>query len=62
MNFFRKKNQVEIKDAHKSADDAAEQLKSQRILVTTTSAWLARRKEQNGFGTDFEYTLRPRES
>lgn len=62
MKFFRKKNRAEIKDARKSANDAAEQLKAQKILVNTTAAWLSRRKEQNGFGTDFEYTLRPRES
>lgn len=62
MIWKSKKNKAKINDARKSANDAAEQLKAQRSIVNSTSLWLSRRKELNGFGTDFEYTLRPRGS
>jgi hypothetical protein len=62
MIWKSKKNKAKIDDARKSATDAAAQLKAQRSLVNSTSLWLANRKEVNGFGTDFEYTLRPRGS
>lgn len=42
------------------AKEAAEQLSSQKTQVHAVAAWLERRANQNGFGEDFEYTLRPR--
>lgn len=42
------------------SDAAAEKLRSQKSEVKSVSAWLERRQFQNGFGEDFEYTLRPR--
>ena len=62
MIWKRTKSNAKIKDVHESADAAAKQLKAQKSLVNNTALWLANRKEQNGFGTDFEYTLRPRGS
>lgn len=60
--IWNRKKTSKIKDVRKSADDAAKQLREQKTQVTRTAAWLERRKEQNGFGTDFEYTLQPRGS
>lgn len=60
--IWNRKKRARIKDVRKSADDAAKQLQSQKAQVNRTASWLERRKEQNGFGTDFEYTLRPKES
>lgn len=60
MIWKRIKNDAKIKDVRKSADAAAKQLSAQKNLVNSTSAWLTQRKDQNGFGTDFEYTLLPR--
>lgn len=58
--IWNRKKSPKIKDVRKSADEAAKLLEEQKSQVTKTAAWLERRKEQNGFGTDFEYTLQPR--
>ena len=58
MIWHRKKSKTqEVKD---SAEAAAKQLSEQKSLVNSLSAWLERRKDQNGFGEDIEITLRPR--
>jgi hypothetical protein len=43
-----------------SAYEAAKQLERQEPRVNKLAAWLENRRNQNGFGEDFEYTLRPR--
>lgn len=58
----RKKNREQILDARKTSEDAAKQLRDQKTRVNATASWLERRQTQNGFGQDFEYTLRPRSS
>ena len=60
--FKRKKNREQILHARKTAEAAAIQLREQKVRVNATASWLERRQTQNGFGQDFEYTLRPRSS
>jgi hypothetical protein len=42
------------------AKEAAEQLSFQKPQVHAVVSWLESRANQNGFGEDFEYTLKPR--
>lgn len=58
--IWNRKRRSKIKEVQKRAEEAAAQLNSQKSEVTTVASWLERRKNQNGFGADFEYTLRPR--
>lgn len=44
----------------KSTEAAAEQLRKQEPKVNSIYSYLKRRELENGFGDDFEYTLRPR--
>jgi hypothetical protein len=48
------------KQVRLSAYEAKKQLDQQETHVNFVSAWLERRRHQNGFGEDFELTLRPR--
>ena len=56
-NFLKK---LSSKKLRMPTEDAAEILRSQKSTVTTVSSYLEKRKNQNGFGEDFEITLRPR--
>lgn len=58
--MFHKKHKHCQKSLHARANEAAEQLKQQKPRVNNITSWLENRKDQNGFGEDFEYTLRPR--
>lgn len=58
--IWNSKRRAKIKELQKSVEAAQEQLSSQRKEVSSVASWLERRKDQNGFGADFEYTLRPR--
>lgn len=53
---------VENQKIRESAYTAARQLKAQEPHVNFIASWLIKRRHQNGFGEDFEYTLRPREA
>lgn len=43
------------------AEESLELVKAQQPRVNLITAYLERRKNQNGFGEDFEFTLRPKE-
>lgn len=58
----RKKNKKKIKELRQIQEQAELQLRGQRPEVHGIANWLTRRRDQNGFGMDFEYTLRPRGS
>lgn len=58
--MFDRKKKARIKDLHQQTTDAQAQLNSQKPKVNALSTYLTKRSNQNGFGLDFEYTLRPR--
>ena len=60
--IWRKKKTPRVDPAELSqkADAALEQVRAQQPHVNTLTNWLERRKNQNGFGADFEYALRPK--
>lgn len=61
--MIRKKKQParsSNKQIRLSAYEAQKQLEKQEPHVNIVAAWLDRRRHQNGFGEDFELTLRPR--
>jgi hypothetical protein len=61
--MFGKKSKTQKpkpKEIRRSAYEAARELKQQEPKVNAITNWLERRHRQNGFGEDFEYTLRPR--
>jgi len=57
INFLKK---LSSKKLLKPTEEAAEQLRSQKSQVNAVSSWLENRKQQNGFGEDFEVSLIPR--
>ncbi len=60
--IWNRKPKTRTKDVHESVKTAEMILNSQQKHVTAVSSWLERRKNQNGFGEDFEFTLIPRGS
>lgn len=58
--MFHRKNKHCQKTLQVRASEAADQLEKQKPKVNNLTSWLEDRKNQNGFGEDFEYTLRPR--
>ena len=44
------------------ANEINEKLEREGPRLTALATYLERRRLQNGFGTDFEYTLRPKEA
>lgn len=57
IKFLQKLSNHKLRE---STEKAAEQLRSQKPKVNAVSSWLENRANENGFGEDFEYTLRPR--
>lgn len=60
--MLSRKDRAKIKELRKAEQEAAAKLNSQKTRVTAVATWLHNRTNQNGFGVDFEYTLRPRGS
>lgn len=46
----------------RKADESIEKTRSQQGRVNRINNFLVNRNTENGFGTDFEYTLRPKEA
>jgi hypothetical protein len=44
----------------KQATEISEKLEREGPRLTALAAYLEKRRLQNGFGSDFEYTLRPK--
>lgn len=65
-NFFSRfvKNSatVDPADLTRQADEINEKLEREGPKLNALATYLERRRLQNGFGTDFEYTLRPKEA
>lgn len=53
---------VDPQELVKQATEINEKLEREGPRLTALATYLERRRLQNGFGTDFEYTLRPREA
>ena len=65
--FFgrRRSDKEEAVDPQVLVDQATEindKLEREGPRLTALATYLERRRLQNGFGTDFEYTLRPKEA
>jgi hypothetical protein len=58
--IWRKKPKVDPDELCAQAEAATTQLLEQQEQVNAVTGYLERRKMQNGFGHDFEYTLTPR--
>lgn len=61
MSIFGKRRQkLDLDALEKQATDALEQVKAQEPRVNYLATWLKNRENQNGFGEDFDWSLRPR--
>lgn len=56
----KKDDRVDPVELSRIAQESLAETRSQQAYVNTITAYLDRRKGQNGFGEDFELTLRPR--
>ncbi|CAN5425631.1 hypothetical protein BH09ACT9_BH09ACT9_00810 [soil metagenome] len=62
MLWRKRKNRINPAELSAQADAASKQIEDQQPQVNALTEYLERRKLQNGFGADFEYSLKPRES
>ena len=62
MSWFRKKKRSDPSAVSAQADAATEQIRTQQDRVNALTGYLDRRKDANGFGSDFEWTLKPKEN
>lgn len=63
MGYFTKRKKPtrpNPDDMIRKAEESLRQTESQQPLVDKITNWLKNREDQNGFGDDFEYTLRPK--
>lgn len=58
--MWKPKKKPRIKELHESTLQASDKLNNQKSEVNAIGKYLDQRKNQNGFGDMFEYTLRPR--
>lgn len=56
----RNPTRINPEDLTRKADESLQETKKQQARVNVIVGYLERRKNQNGFGDDFEYTLKPR--
>lgn len=60
--LLRRNPRVDPTELDKQTDAVNATLKREGPRMNNIAAYLEKRKDQNGFGSDFEYTLRPKES
>lgn len=62
MNKFklRRAPRVDPTELNRQSQEINEKLEQEGPRMQALANFLERRRLQNGFGTDFEYTLRPR--
>ena len=61
MKFFnRRPPRVDPEELNRQSSEINDKLKQDGPHMAALATYLERRRLQNGFGTDFEYTLRPR--
>lgn len=53
---------IDPQDLVNQANEINEKLEREGPRLTALATYLERRRLQNGFGSDFEYTLRPKEA
>ncbi len=58
--FSRRAPRVDPEELNRQSAEINEQLEREGPRMNALATYLERRRLQNGFGTDFEYTLRPR--
>lgn len=58
--FMRHPTRVDPEQLSAQADKSLQETSERQPHVNALSSWLASRKDQNGFGEDFEFTLIPR--
>ena len=56
----RRPPRVDPDELDRQSQEINEKLESEGPRMAAVATFLERRRLQNGFGTDFEYTLRPR--
>lgn len=56
----RRTPRVDPEELNRQSAEINEQLEREGPRMSALATYLERRRLQNGFGTDFEYTLRPR--
>ena len=56
----RRTPRVDPEELNRQSAEINEQLEREGPRMNALAAYLERRRLLNGFGTDFEYTLRPR--
>ncbi|PPF18258.1 hypothetical protein C5B92_07010 [Rathayibacter sp. AY1A4] len=61
MKWFKRRiRRVDPAELTARAAESVQRVESQQERVNLITAWLISRKESNGFGDDFEYTLKPK--
>lgn len=60
--ILRKKVRVDPSELDKQTAEVNATLQREGARMNSIASYLEKRKDQNGFGSDFEYTLRPKES
>ena len=61
MKWFRKHpNRVDPEQLSAQAEKSIQETTERQPHVNALTNWLSSRKDQNGFGEDFEFTLIPR--
>lgn len=60
--FFRRENRVDPSELNRQTKAVNETLRREGPRMNAIASYLEKRKDQNGFGSDFELTLRPKES
>lgn len=58
--IFPHKNKVDLEAAERQVKEVNDKLVADEERRHTVVSYLEARKDRNGFGSDFEYTLRPK--
>lgn len=58
--LFRRTVRVDPAELDKQTAEVQAMIKREGPRMNAVADYLEKRKNQNGFGTDFEYTLKPR--
>lgn len=58
--FKRHSRRVDPDELTARAAESVQRVESQQERVNLINTWLISRRETNGFGDDFEYTLKPK--
>ena len=59
--LFQRDQRVDPSELDKQTEEVNAILERDDAKMNAIASYLEKRKNQNGFGTDFEFTLRPKE-